>query len=132
MKTAPPHAPLRSPGQSVVPHALASATAESAAGQRTNAAGLAAAGDLTNPTGPDAVGPSPLIQQGPKLAPTDEIGRGIFGESVAVSADGDTALIGGPTDNDGAGALTRSGGTLWSWTSCHISWGAASCDEGGR
>jgi hypothetical protein len=46
-----------------------------------------------------------------------------------------TALIGGYGDNDGLGAVwvfTRSGGTLWSWTSCHISWGTASCDEGGR
>ena len=39
-----------------------------------------------------------------------------FGDSVAVSADGDTALIGGPEDNDLVGAawvFTRQGST---WT----------------
>jgi FG-GAP repeat len=56
----------------------------------------------------------PLIQQGPKLAASDETGHGLFGWSVAVSADGNTALIGGPYDNNQVGAawvFTRSGGT---------------------
>ena len=35
-------------------------------------------------------------QQGPKLTPTDEVGRARFGRGVALSADGNTALIGGP------------------------------------
>ena len=63
----------------------------------------------------------PLIQQGSKLAANDEIGFPSFGYSVALSADGNTALIGGPNDNsflgtEGPGAawvFTRSGGT---WT----------------
>jgi len=45
------------------------------------------------------------IQQGPKLTgagPGYEIG---FGSSVAISADGNTALVGGPSDNSGVGAL---------------------------
>jgi hypothetical protein len=58
----------------------------------------------------------PLLQQGNKLAaPEGEIGKGQFGWSVALSADGNTALIGGPTDNGGIGAawpFTRSAG-VW-------------------
>ena len=55
-------------------------------------------------------------QQGPKLTGSDETGAGEFGTSVALSADGNTALIGGPSDNDRLGAawvFTRSGST---WT----------------
>jgi hypothetical protein len=47
---------------------------------------------------------------------TGESGGGSFGYSVAVAADGDTALIGAPFDNNGSGAVwvfTRSG-TTWS------------------
>ncbi|MDX6585029.1 MAG: hypothetical protein QOI10_4213, partial [Solirubrobacterales bacterium] len=54
-------------------------------------------------------------QQGPKLTGGGETGAGHFGMSVALSADGDTALIGGPVDNSGLGAawvFTRSGG-VW-------------------
>jgi hypothetical protein len=57
----------------------------------------------------------PLIQQGPKLTASDETGQGEFGSSVAVSADGNTALIGAPIDNNSVGAgwvFTRSGG-IW-------------------
>jgi hypothetical protein len=53
-------------------------------------------------------------QQGSKLVPND--GGRSFGASVALSADGNTALVGGPYDNDFAGAawvFTRSGGV---WT----------------
>jgi Ca2+-binding RTX toxin-like protein len=58
----------------------------------------------------------PLIQQGPKLTGSGEIGTGLFGQSVALSADGNTALVGGPFDNSLAGAawvFTRTGGV---WT----------------
>lgn len=51
-------------------------------------------------------------QQGRKLTPAREAGRSSFGESVALSASGTTALIGGPTDANGAGAawmFVRSG-----------------------
>ena len=58
---------------------------------------------------------SSWTQQGPKLAGSGESGAGRFGESVALSSDGNTALIGGPFDG-AAGAtwvFTRSGST---WT----------------
>ncbi len=60
---------------------------------------------------------STWTQQGPKLTGSgEEIGAGEFGTSVALSADGNTALIGGYRDNGDVGAawvFTRSGAT---WT----------------
>jgi hypothetical protein len=67
------------------------------------------------------------IQQGPKLVGncasgcsgpkgTGEVGHGFFGRSVALSSDGNTAMIGGDGDNSNEGAawvFTRSGST---WT----------------
>src|SRR5213078_3885734 len=58
----------------------------------------------------------PFVQQGAKLTGSGESGSGRFGASVALSADGDTALIGGPLDTGNVGAawaFTRSGGV---WT----------------
>jgi len=55
-------------------------------------------------------------QQGPKLVPSDVSGIAQVGESVALSDDGNTALVGGNQDNGGAGAVwvfTRSNGV---WT----------------
>jgi hypothetical protein len=51
------------------------------------------------------------IQQGKKLTADEEVFQGQFGKSVALSADGNTALIGGPTDKNRGSArvLTRSG-----------------------
>jgi hypothetical protein len=49
-----------------------------------------------------------------KLVPTGETGKGRFGESVALSGDGRTALVGAPGDTDGIGAawtFTRAGNT---------------------
>ena len=56
--------------------------------------------------------------QGSKLTAKggEETGSGKFGESVGLSADGNTALVGAPEDNGNVGAayvFTRSGGT-WS------------------
>ena len=54
-------------------------------------------------------------QQGGKLSPSDAQGLAHFGASVAISADGNTAVIGGSFDNMGRGAawvFTRSTG-LW-------------------
>jgi FG-GAP repeat/Domain of unknown function DUF11 len=54
--------------------------------------------------------------RGPRLAAGDESGNGGFGSSVALSANGTVALIGGRLDNSAAGAawvFTRSGST---WT----------------
>ena len=55
-------------------------------------------------------------QEGDKLVGAGAIGVARFGKSVAVSADGNTAIVGGPYDNSNAGAawvFTRSGG-VWS------------------
>ena len=51
-------------------------------------------------------------QQGSKLRASGEIGKGFFGSSIGLSADGETALIGANEDNANAGAawaFTRSG-----------------------
>jgi Tectonin domain/FG-GAP repeat len=56
-------------------------------------------------------------QQGSKLTASDETGDGNFGQSVSLSGDGNTALVGGPGDNNGAGAawvFTRASGGTWS------------------
>ena len=59
---------------------------------------------------------SSWTQQGEKLTGGGESGKGEFGVSVALSSDGNTALIGGSGDNSDHGAawvFTRSGST---WT----------------
>src|ERR1035441_9569238 len=51
-------------------------------------------------------------QQGSKLGGTGVVGSADQGQSVALSADGNTAIVGGRVDNGGAGAawvFTRSG-----------------------
>jgi hypothetical protein len=58
----------------------------------------------------------PLVQQGAKLTGSGESGAAGFGTYLALSADGNTALIAGPNDNGNVGAawvFTRSGST---WT----------------
>ena len=58
---------------------------------------------------------STWAQQGTKLVTSDEVGNTWFGKSVSLSADGNTALVGGYLDNTNAGAawiFTRSG-TTW-------------------
>jgi hypothetical protein len=55
-------------------------------------------------------------QQGTKLVGSGAVGRAYQGASVAISSDGNTALVGGWNDDSGAGAAwvwTRSGGV---WT----------------
>lgn len=55
-------------------------------------------------------------QQGSKLVASDASGNANFGQSVALSADGNTALIGGPADNNNSGAVwtfTRSSSGNW-------------------
>jgi hypothetical protein len=56
-------------------------------------------------------------QQGPKLVGSGAVGAVDHqGSSVALSADGNTAIVGGPYDNTSAGAawvFTRSGGGVW-------------------
>jgi len=48
-------------------------------------------------------------QQGPKLVGSDTVGRSGQGSSVALSADGNTAIVGAPSDNQSVGAA-------WVWT----------------
>lgn len=58
---------------------------------------------------------STWMQQGPKLTARDERGAGAFGGGVALSANGDTAIVGGEHDNNDFGAawiFTRNG-TTW-------------------
>ena len=54
--------------------------------------------------------------QGPKLVGSGAVGYALQGNSVSLSGDGNTAIVGGPTDNNNAGAawvFARSGG-VWS------------------
>lgn len=58
----------------------------------------------------------PFTQQGDKLTGLGAVGSAYQGGTVALSADGNTALVGGASDSDGVGAVwvfTRSGGA---WT----------------
>jgi hypothetical protein len=69
-------------------------------------------GDVPAPLMP----PGAWSQQGGKLVAGDEVGAGMFGDSVALSTDGNTAIIGGSADGSGTGAawiFTRSNG-VWS------------------
>ncbi len=62
---------------------------------------------------------SSWAQQGAKLVGTGAVGSAAQGSSVSISSDGNTALIGGPGDNGGVGAVwvfTRSNG-VWSQSS---------------
>jgi len=58
---------------------------------------------------------SAWTQQGGKLTGSGETGEGAFGTSVALSADGNTALVGGPRDNSEAGAA-------WAFTRASSTW----------
>jgi hypothetical protein len=71
--------------------------------------GSALIGGLADDEGAGAVWPftraeSMWTQQGEKLVPTGESGAGYFGFSVALSSDGETALVGAPRDGEAAGA----------------------------
>ncbi len=66
-------------------------------------------------------------QQGGKLAGDDAVGAAHQGQSVSLSADGSTALVGGSLDNGGAGAAwiwTRSGG-VWTQQGAKLAGGDA-------
>src|SRR5215831_2295769 len=45
-----------------------------------------------------------FLQQGPKLVGTDTAGNAAEGKSVSISADGNTAIVGGYFDSSGRGA----------------------------
>jgi len=56
----------------------------------------------------------PSVQQGGKLVGSGTVGQSLQGISVAISADGNTAIVGGPFDNSNLGAAwvyIRSGNT---------------------
>ncbi|HEY4824900.1 MAG TPA: IPT/TIG domain-containing protein [Solirubrobacteraceae bacterium] len=58
----------------------------------------------------------PLVQAGSKLTGTDELGEGLLGTSVALSADGSTLLVGAPHDenaNHGAAFVFVKEGSSW-------------------
>ena len=63
-------------------------------------------------------------RQGTKLTPSDESGRGGFGSSVALSWDGSTALIGGPSDTPGTDAdgNATNVGAAWVFTRAGAPW----------
>ncbi|MFL5863223.1 MAG: Ig-like domain-containing protein [Solirubrobacteraceae bacterium] len=74
----------------------------------------------------------PLVQQGTRLTGGGESGPGFFGVSAALSADGNTALVGGESDDGDNGAawvFTRSGGT-WSQQGAKLTGGAAGAEFG--
>jgi hypothetical protein len=78
-----------------------------------NAAGTTSSG-LFSFTTVNAVA-LPFFQQGAKLVGTGAVGNAWQGSSVALSADGNTAIVGAPADNNWAGAAwvyTRSG-SVW-------------------
>ena len=60
-----------------------------------------------------------------KLTATDESGNAYFGNSVALSSDGNTALIGGDADNSNVGAA-------WVFTRSGTTWTTANDDEAHR
>lgn len=52
------------------------------------------------------------LQQGDKLVGSGAVGKAAQGSSVAISADGSTAMVGGPADSYGEGGA----GACWVWT----------------
>ena len=75
-----------------------------------------------------STGYSQWIQQGSKLFPGNSIGSTIYnGYSVALSSDGNTAIVGGIGDDANAGAAwiyTRSGGGIWTVEAKLVGFGA--------
>src|SRR5262249_30271501 len=74
-----------------------------------------------------------FTQNGPKLVGSGAIGHSLQGNSVALSADRKTAIVGGPGDSNTRGAAwvwTRSGG-VWSKQAKLVGSGASSGDNQG-
>ena len=106
---------------------LAGAGAVGAAGQQGTGAALSSDGNTALVGGPgDNNGTGAVwvftrsngvwTQQGNKIVGTGAAGSALQGASVSVSADGNTAIVGGPSDNGFAGAawvFTRTNG-VWS------------------
>jgi FG-GAP repeat len=64
---------------------------------------------------------STWTQQGKKLTGGEEVGVGMFGWRVALSSDGNTALIGGPGDH-GGGSFAQGRGAAWVFTRSGSTW----------
>src|SRR5580700_8789361 len=63
-----------------------------------------------------------VTQQGAKLVGTGAVGLGVEeGYSVALSSDGNTAIVGGPDDNPGAGNNSGTG-AAWVFTRSNGVW----------
>src|ERR1017187_10292810 len=61
-------------------------------------------------------GMAQFVQQGGKLVGTGAVGSAEQGLSVALSSDGNTAIVGGPSDNNSAGAACVYARTAGAWT----------------
>src|SRR5262245_47982194 len=73
-------------------------------------------------------------QQQSKMVGTGAVGAANQGSSVALSSDGNTAIVGAPSDNSGAGAawvFTRSGG-VWTQQSKLVGAGAVGAANQGQ
>ena len=75
---------------------------------------------------------STWTQQGAKLMGVEESGEGRFGSSVSMSADGDTALVGGRSDGTGSGAawVFMRSGTAWEQQGAKLTGGEEAGGEG--
>jgi hypothetical protein len=62
-----------------------------------------------------------FTQQGPKLVGTGAVGDASQGNSVSLSGDGDTAIVGGPSDDSSAGIIGP--GAAWVFTRSGGVWG---------
>jgi hypothetical protein len=75
-----------------------------------------------------------FIQQGPKIFGSDAIGGPLQGTSSALSADGNTAIVGAPGDNTSLGAawvFTRTNG-VWTEQEKLVGTGAAGDGQQGQ
>src|SRR5262249_40627329 len=75
-----------------------------------------------------------LSQQGPKLVGTGASGAAQQGASIVLSADGNTAIVGGPADSSGQGAVwvyTRSSGVWTQQGSKLVGTAASGADQQG-
>ncbi len=90
-----------------------SAVALSSAGDTALVGAPGTSGESGRPGSSAAVAAS--WSKGPRLTPAGESGPGVFGRSLALSQDGSTAAVGGPSDGSGTGAVWIFGrsGSQW-------------------
>jgi len=74
------------------------------------------------------------VQQGPKLVPAGATGQQFFGDSVAISGDGNTAVVGAPFNsmNLGAAWVFVRGNGVWSQQAILVGGGATPSAQQGR